>query len=639
MHPRELSPKSGETVAVAADERPSQSRISRRALLALMAELALLTGFSGCSSPFFRKEKPDQKPDIAELVDETKLIGDTAIPFGLRPMKIEGIAVVNGLDGTGSNPTPSPQLDRLVGEIQTHSIDSPSAFLASTSTAMVYLKAYIPAGARKGDTFDVEVTVPPRSETTSLRGGWLMPARMREMAVLGNSVHTGSEAAIATGPVIVDSLFYDDENGVYAKRGRVLGGGTCGIDRPLGLMVSKDYSSVQTARLIGVAINARFHHFSGNGLKKGVATPKEDDFIEIVAHPTYKHNLNRYMAVLRSIAVRESAQQRLDRMEQLKLQLAEPISASRAAMQLEAIGRDAIPILREGTRAIDPQIRFHAAEALAYLDHPDAAEPLASAAAMEPKYRLRAIVALAAMDELAAYDALVKLLDSPSVEVRYAAYYALRLRNEREPLVRGEIFNGTVALHRVPSSADFVIHFSRQNRQEIVLFGQATPMRPPAFLYAGKNILIKGTPDGRLRVTRYQPGKEDQIEECESEIEAMIRAILQVGGDYADVMDAVKGAQAKGDLQVRIAIDTRTEVNRPRRDKGESDSEDSGDGGADSLLDIDASELDSDSPADGKRHKLGPGETREGIMHDVDAVEETEPKKGFWSRMWRPFGG
>jgi len=51
-----------------------------------------------------------------------------------------------------------------------------------------------------------------------------------------------------------------------------------------------------------------------------------------------------------------------------------------ASLQLEAIGNEAIGALKQGLRSSDPEVRFYSAEALAYLDQPEAAAPLAEAA-------------------------------------------------------------------------------------------------------------------------------------------------------------------------------------------------------------------------------------------------------------------
>ena len=68
----------------------------------------------------------------------------------------------------------------------------------------------------------------------------------------------------------------------------------------------------------------------------------------------------------------------------------------------------------------DPQVQFYSAEALAYLDRREAAEPLGKAAHI-PAFRSQALTALSVMRDPAAYDQLRELLAVPSAETRYGA--------------------------------------------------------------------------------------------------------------------------------------------------------------------------------------------------------------------------
>ena len=64
---------------------------------------------------------------------------------------------------------------------------------------------------------------------------------------------------------------------------------------------------------------------------------------------------------------------------------------------------------RSSSKAVesnDPEVRFYAAEALAYLDDTAAVDALADVARDEPAFRVNALAALSAMDDVMAYDAL-----------------------------------------------------------------------------------------------------------------------------------------------------------------------------------------------------------------------------------------
>ena len=92
------------------------------------------------------------------------------------------------------------------------------------------------------------------------------------------------------------------------------------------------------------------------------------------------------------------------------------MTAETAAIRLEAIGKDAVEILKAGAQSGDPEVRFYAAEALAYLDITEAVAPLAKSAVDEPAFRIAALAALGSMDDGAASEG-----DYVSVNIRASA--------------------------------------------------------------------------------------------------------------------------------------------------------------------------------------------------------------------------
>ncbi len=524
-----------------------QRRLTWLTLVALCA--------NGCSSPLFLAQSPDVG-EFEKLVDEeskTKFVGDLAAAWGDGWMKVEGVALVTQLNGTGSNPPPSPLLEQLKKEMQTHEIYGSSDALASRDTAMVMVGGYIPPGARKGDTFDLKVSVPPRSRTESLRAGWVMPTRMRQVMIVDQSLHSGNVAAIGQGEVLVDALFEATGDEADETHGRVIGGGVVMQDRQLGLAIYEQHSSVRTSALIGAAINDRFHHLD-RGEQAGVAKPLRDNQVELGLHHRYKQNFDRYKYVILNIAVGETPAERASRLLKLDRMLHEPITAQRAAIRLEAIGQDAVPILRKGAASADPEIRFYAAESLAYLDEPAAAEPLYEAARDERAFRWRAMTALAAMEQPGAQDALVKLLDSPSAETRYGAFRALRVSDSSDPLVAGQVLGKSFGYHTIGSKADPVIHFAKSMRPEIVVFGQGQRIDPPAFLFAGKDIMIKAVDREKLKVSSFKPGKETESVFCSPTVDDLIHAIVDLGGGYQEVLAAIQAAKNGGYLDARVEV-------------------------------------------------------------------------------------
>ncbi|HMC12326.1 MAG TPA: flagellar basal body P-ring protein FlgI, partial [Pirellulaceae bacterium] len=431
----------------------------------------------------------------------------------------------------------------------------------SPTTSMVYVRTFLPPGVQKGDPLDVEIRVPMRSETTSLRSGWLMQTRLRQMEVLGGTTMRGSVDGLAQGDVLVDAIFEGATDKVLETRGRVLGGGTALLSRELGLAISKNDASIRTSTLIGKAINQRFYALD-SGVKKGVANPERDDFLTLTVAPRYKNNLARYLRVIRNIPLRENPAARTERLQLLEKKLLEPTSCAVASLQLEAIGNEAINPLKQGLRSSDPEVRFYAAEALAYLDQPEAAASLSEAAKKESAFRWHALTALATMTHVAALDGLSDLLHVQSIETRYGAFRAMRIRNPGDPATRGEVLDKKFRYHVIPTTGEPLVHVSRSRVPEIVIFGHEQRLKDVKLLRAGKHILVMPLENGDLRAGRYDPGKETVYETFAPELDKLIRTIVKLGGGYAEVIQCLHEAKKAGCLEGRLAVEAAPRPNR-----------------------------------------------------------------------------
>jgi flagellar basal body P-ring protein FlgI len=512
---------------------------------ALAISALLATG--GCSALDVRSQSPED--ELEEVVSGVRLVGDMASPFGLNPINVEAIGLVTGLPGTGSDPSPSPQRSSLLAEMQTRGVSNPNQLLASTATELVLVRGVLRPGIQKGDHFDVELRVPARSECTGLRGGWLMETRLKEMAILGSQVREGNPLGLAEGPVLVDPSAKDK---VSRARGRVLGGGICLTSREMGLVL-KD-KNILVSSQIGAAVNRRFHTFS-TGIKQGMARPKTDEFIELKIHPRYKDNIERYVRVIRALPVRETPQQQEARIRLLERQLLDPITSAVAAVRLEALGKDGIDVLRKGLEAKEEEIRFYSAEALAYLDESAAAAPLGQLAREVPAFRAYALAALSAMDDYAAYEALRELLNCPSAETRYGAFRSMWAMNAKDSMVKGEELGEQFSYHVLDVKEPAMVHVTRSYRPEIVLFGADQVLRAPITIEAGKDILINSLDDEQVTISRFAPGEPDQKRVVTNKVDDVIRAIVDLGGNYPDVVQALQAAKKDGNLTSRFEMD------------------------------------------------------------------------------------
>lgn len=543
------------------DPKHSQFRRVRGSRLALTLLLTGMTALTGCTQTAMRLQSPEALEDVVSDID---LVREMTVPFGTHPWRVDAVGLVVNLSGTGSDPPLGPGRKEMVEEIQRRGVENADAFLSSSRTSLVKVRGYLPPGTQKGDPIDIEVLVPRNTDTSSLAGGLLLETSLREYVRLGGRYREGEVSAIAKGPLLVDPVPDQDRNPESQLRAQVLGGAIAMKSRPLGLTLRPDSQGVQNSRRIGESINSRFY-YKLHGRTVGVATPKSDEYIELTVHPRYKNNVRRFLAVVRSVAVSETDKQRHARVRLLGRQLVDSISSSSAALRLEALGKEGVEALKTGITSSNAEVRFYSAEALAYLDEPEAAAPLAEAARDEPAFRAAAFSALSVMDSPEAYDALVDLLDAKSAEARYGAFHAMWKMNPRHPLVSGENLGDQMTLHRVRSEGPPMVHVTRSRRPEVVLFGSDVSFVTPMVLDAGRHIMINGSEDGRIKLTRFTSGSDNQSIEVANRVDEVIRGIVQLGGGYPDVVDALTQAKSSRSLACRFKVDAIATEGRPYR--------------------------------------------------------------------------
>ena len=345
--------------------------------------------------------------------------------------------------------------------------------------------------------------------------------------------------------------------------------------RPLGLALRSEHKSVRNSSLISATVNRRFSIFDESNIKQGVAKPLRDNYIELQIYPCYRNNLWRYVRVVSEIPLQQGSSGQAGRMESLRKQLLEPTSAARAAVKLEAIGKEAIPTLEAGLASDNEEVRFYAAEALAYLDHAPAAEPLAALARKEPAFRWHALTALTAMNDLAATEEIIELMHVESAETRYGAFRAMMTRNSQDPVVRGEALGDHLMLHTVKSTASPLVHISRSRKPEIVIFNDAIRLHP-IVLATDNHITLKHIGKGYFRVSRFAPDEEDQQIECSDRLDDVIRQMVAVGATYTDVASVIRTAKERGALEARVEVDALPRPGREYYRETDSDSPASG---------------------------------------------------------------
>ncbi|MCA9056988.1 MAG: flagellar basal body P-ring protein FlgI, partial [Planctomycetaceae bacterium] len=441
--------------------RPAANRLRRRFVALLL--MTCCAGLAGCASsllsmppsmfdglsgklPLLNKDRDKDKDDDNDFDTrfDTPLLNDYISVGGNSYITLRGIGLVVGLKGTGGDPSPSVQRTELMQEMQRLKVENPGQILKSPDTALVLVVAHLPSMVREGDRFDVRVVLPPNSNARSLKGGWLMPTRMfEETTVPGRGTLQGREYANAGGAILTGLGVNDDPTRRNAElmQGSIPGGAVSKTDRDLSIILRSSVRDSRNTSRIADAVSQRFNGYDRyNQRRIRFAEPKTDEFINLKVHPSYRNNFPRYQAVIRSIAFNETDVARRMRMEQLAEDIFVPEKAMISALRLEAIGPEAAAFLRDALESPDLEVRFHAAQALAYLDDGACVPVLADCARNEPSLRVYALAALSVVDDVHAQMELRDLLNAEELETRYGAFVALKELDPGDPTLQHRDF-------------------------------------------------------------------------------------------------------------------------------------------------------------------------------------------------------
>ncbi|MEK6257321.1 MAG: flagellar basal body P-ring protein FlgI [Planctomycetota bacterium] len=509
---------------------------------------------------------------------ETPLIGDYTSFAGLEPVVLEGVGLVVGLNGTGGDPAPSKFRTALMEDLKKNGLPNPNGILQRPDTTLVLVRAKLPPLLKKGEKIDVEVRVPDSVPATSLAGGWLMEVYLTEQAFIpGRGMLKGHAYAKAEGAILTAGIGRDAAKApALLKQGRVLSGATVLKERDLSLFLRNEYRSIRTSTRIAEVIGRRFHHFDKQGIKKPMAEAKTDQKIVLSVHPKYKDNYPRYLQVIRHMSFKEDGVATRVRMQRLQQDLFVAEKADETALQLEAIGGEAVPILKQGLTSPLIECRFHSAIALAYLGSSDGLAALVEAARTERAFRVFAFAAMSTLEDADAHIALRDLMNESTAETRYGAFRALWTLDKNDPFIRGETLAlpedlegkknrnlGEYKLHVLHTSGEPMVHTTLRTRPEVVVFGADQEFRAPIYLTAGRHIMVTAQPGATTAsLARFEVGKPDQRREVSLRVTDVIHAADELGATYPDIVQMLADASTQKNLPTRLAADELPEGGR-----------------------------------------------------------------------------
>ncbi|MCI0683051.1 MAG: flagellar basal body P-ring protein FlgI [Gemmataceae bacterium] len=560
---------------------------------------ALLSGvaLAGCLGPQPRvpsAAQPERDPDL----DAVRLIGDVTEVSNAGPIQVSGVGLVTGLEGTGGSAR-GEFLSMLEKELRQRKIDNTRRLIDNPNNALVLVTGLIPAGCSKHAPIDLEITLPDGSPCTSLRGGYLHPCVLRNYETTkgldpeyrgGNRLLQGHRLAVGKGPLLVG---FGDRDEATLKTARIWEGGVSLIERPFYLELKKDDRSARVAAAVATRINLKFpddskkHQFvhkhrhlfllqdvtqnindtfHDNPLTRGGDTAKAIDksIVNVRVPYAYRYNPERYVRVARLIPLSDDAAQQSAYRARLHAMLQEPKNCVRAALRLEALGKDSVPVLRQGLSSPTPLVRFVSAEALTYLGSTAGVEELANSAVEMPLARAYALIALAGLNESVCRIKLQELMVHDDGELRAGAFQALRLTyadeagndNELDVAMRrlgGENLQA-FWLHAIPLDGPPVVNFTVSRRAEIILFGNDIRLVAPARVRAGDEFIVTADAgDERCFISRIST-KGEQRQASSLKLSEVLRKLVELGGQYPEAVDLLRSLDDQQALSCPVRL-------------------------------------------------------------------------------------
>jgi len=430
-------------------------------------------------------------------------VRDTIAPLitlqGMRFNQVRGFGLVVDLVDTGGSDGPEVVRTHMIKEIRRkQDVGLPGIpaleVLNSRDTVMVEITGYIPAGAVKGDRFDMLVRA-LGSEASSIVGGRLVLGDLRLYAETPSGVLGSKPLATASGPVFVSPF---DRNGdptdkVDLRRGVVLGGGQVSESRKVRLVLNDPRHSV--AKRIERAINGRYA-----GGDESLAVGESSAMIHLKIPSSMVRRKRLFLERVLHTSLQGNPTAVRKRTAMLLEEIEDPdANCGSIGLALEAIGKIALPEIRRLFEHESPRVAYFMGRTALRLEDRGGLEIVARRATdAGSEFRMEAIDELGwaygASRMYAAGECLRKLVDDERTAVRIAAYRALS-RRPHPAIATTVLDEDNLILDVVETSGPYLIYVQRSGAPRIALFGKNMRCKGPAMFPGDRE-------DGRTLLTQ-----------------------------------------------------------------------------------------------------------------------------------------
>jgi hypothetical protein len=182
-----------------------------------------------------------------------------------------------------------------------------------------------------------------------------------------------------------------------------------------------------------------------------------------------------------------------------------------------------------------------------------------------------------------------------------------------------------------------MIHVTRSRLAEIVVFGRDQHFLTPLVVNAGNDILITSRGSDQVFVSKYSVRDGDQKRTVSTRVDDVIRAVVELGGTYPDVVQALQEAKNTGALASRLEFDALPSAGRlyDRLAQGDQDEKDHGHGGSDAERAKPASPVPDlfSRGTDNSSMMEGGSKSTDKSDDEADSDEKATTKKGFFAKI------
>jgi flagellar basal body P-ring protein FlgI len=532
---------------------PRPSVYAAAALCLMVAALGALC--LSCSSG--REPKTPRTPrevDVPEYLKDT--VGALARFAGREPVAVQGYGFVTGLDGTGTKVVPPGIRQRILNVMRRNKVDRAEKVLADPDTAVVTVSGTLPPGIGKGELFDLAVRTIPRTDTTSLEGGFLLECDLTRVRIARGVESRGEAQALGRGSIFVSPFRTEGklDRTTDPRIGRILAGGKVLKTRHFRLALLTP--SVRTADQIVRFINARFPDAA-----LGTQDPGR---IDLTVPTTFRRDKTRFLDLVGAIYMRETPGARDRRVRLLLEALEAGDDMDRVALCLEALGPTVAPRLYGFGEHPTDAVRFHVGRTLAHLQDARAVRILERIATDDDsRFQEQAVEALGTLRSGIGLGVLSRALNATSARVRVAAW---RQMNRLAPQAfTTRRFADKFTLSTVVTRGDPFIYVARTLRPRIAVFGDVA-IRPPILAETRRVTATALESEDKLKLISRRHSRDVHVE-ADLDVTDLIETLaspIAVGDiqsdvqgldlGYSDVVGLLHAMSRKGALSGPIVL-------------------------------------------------------------------------------------